>query len=367
MKQLTVLSFVCMLAFCANNSYAQTEKSIEQLQKDAANNDAVAMYDLGHIYEMGYDIDQDYAKSFYWYKKAAENNYIRAMKGVSRFYLTGRATEKDPEKGFYWWRKFVESNDESVMKNDQFYLATFYYEGTGTTVDREKAEYWCKKAAEGEFGMRDAQTYLGTIYYNGVHGTPDFKKSFDWYKMAAEQYDVTAMGFLSEAYTKGEGTTVDLEKAAYWSKQIEKSKITEPSEKFFTSFFNGDYNDPKCDSIYRKITRESKILDREKQEVEAAFDDGNAMVVEVNRLNDEMQTYNPRLLSNGNLSLYNGFNLKGYLKVRDQWLLKKRVLETYKENTENRQSEYNKKVALNNARRDEYKECYKNSQKKPAN
>lgn len=62
----------------------------DALMSAAQSGDAKAQFNLGRIYEDGYDGPQEYAKALVWYRKAAEQGYPRAQFSLADLYLGGK-------------------------------------------------------------------------------------------------------------------------------------------------------------------------------------------------------------------------------------------------------------------------------------
>ena len=67
-----------------------------------------------------------------------------------------------------------------------------------------------------EAGDKIFQSCLGTMYYKGDGVSIDYEKAFYWVKKAAAQEHINAMYNLGYMYWGGEGTLEDYEKAFYW-------------------------------------------------------------------------------------------------------------------------------------------------------
>ena len=236
--------------------------SIENLEKKAAINDALAIFELGNRYNDGTGgVDLDISKAIFWFKKAANTDYRCAKELANIFY------EKDGfvdyVQAMYWYKKFIDffKNDKEFNLTDIYYkIGEMYYNGQGVSKDYNEAINWYTKAVEGEFpevgafhqlGMiyyygqgvsidyskaleyllqcdcSDANYILGWMYYHGQGTSTDYEKALNYYKLAAhaaingERGDKKAMEQLVIMYKNGLGTKVDMDMSNYWSKMIE--------------------------------------------------------------------------------------------------------------------------------------------------
>jgi TPR repeat protein len=166
-KNLYIYAFISLIAIISNQLYAQSERSIVELQKEAAKNNIDAQYELGtEFYKGSNSTKPNLEKAFYWLKKAAENNNCSAQKALSTLYEYGEGTDKDNAKSRYWYLKAAGQEDYNV----EFSLGVLFE--NKTNIDLNKSRYWYLKAANHEgINTLDAKTALTRIYTNGI-GTP---------------------------------------------------------------------------------------------------------------------------------------------------------------------------------------------------
>ena len=90
MKKALCLITVMVCLFFASASFAMTvEEYIKDLQKEAANGDAFAQFDLGNMYYNGLGVKQGYAKAKEWYGKACDNGDQSGCDDYKRLNLQG--------------------------------------------------------------------------------------------------------------------------------------------------------------------------------------------------------------------------------------------------------------------------------------
>ena len=68
-------------------------------------------------------------------------------------------------------------------------------------------------------GNTKAMSLLTLLYRSGRGIKADFSEAFKWGLKAAENGSVTCMQWTGDAYRRGLGTNMDLEKAIYWYKK----------------------------------------------------------------------------------------------------------------------------------------------------
>ncbi|MBW7840899.1 MAG: sel1 repeat family protein, partial [Chitinophagaceae bacterium] len=64
----------------------------------------------------GQGVTQDYKQAKYWYEKAAENGNAMAMKNLGVLYENGRGVTQDYEKAKYWYKKGCDAGDNSCCE-----------------------------------------------------------------------------------------------------------------------------------------------------------------------------------------------------------------------------------------------------------
>ena len=82
--------------------------------------------------------------------------------------------------------------------------------------NQSDSNHLSKVIEKAEAGDKIFQSCLGTMYYKGDGVSIDYEKAFYWIKKAAAQEHINAMYNLGYMYWSGEGTLEDYEKAFYW-------------------------------------------------------------------------------------------------------------------------------------------------------
>ena len=82
---------------------AQSNKSIDEIQKQAKLGDAHAQFLLGSLYDTGELIPKDLKKALMWYKKAANQGHAKAQFNLGRLYANGKGVQKDYVKAYSWF------------------------------------------------------------------------------------------------------------------------------------------------------------------------------------------------------------------------------------------------------------------------
>jgi hypothetical protein len=155
-------------------------KALPPLQKAADAGDAVAMYDLGRLYEKGLGVAQDYAQARKWFQKAVEAGNYHAMDNLGWLYQHGWGVTQDYAQARQWYQRAAEAGNATAMAN----LGMLYRDGLGVAQDYGQARQWYQKAAEA--GNATAMANLGMLYRDGLGVAQDYAQARQWFQKAAE-------------------------------------------------------------------------------------------------------------------------------------------------------------------------------------
>lgn len=212
---IVVVGFLFGCIFGENHSSDRTI-AILQLIERAKGGDPKSIYDLGRLYETGYDtiIPVDSVQSMALYLSAAEKGYAPARNFIGFKYYKGEGVKKDIDSAFYWIRLAAEAGDITAASN----LGYLLLESDEIGHDEKEAARWLRVAAEA--GMREAQfkyaelmkpewetlpadsaLNLGVAYYIGKSPIA----AIPLLEHAADSLRPKAMALLGDAYSKGLG------------------------------------------------------------------------------------------------------------------------------------------------------------------
>ena len=183
---------------------------------------AKLLYELGKIYYLGEETNQNYNEAFSYFKKSAKQNYAPA----------------------------------------QNMLGIMYYNGYGVELNYNEAFTWFYKAANQ--GNDEAQYYLGMIYYNGdliYNGgyISDFKKAFYWLTKSANQGNVYAKEQLKKMYCSGVGLKIYDEDIINMYRKVAEQGNDEALHNLYNYFCNQDWYDDAI-SLLKKATETGCIF-----------------------------------------------------------------------------------------------------------
>lgn len=176
----------------------------------AAQRNVMAQLELGHRYNVGKGVLQDYTAARHWYELAAAQGQAIAQNNLGVLYANGNGVPQDYVKAQRWYEKAVVQGDVSAQTN----LGALYARGDGVPQDYAKAhELWEKAATQGAV---PAQRALGELYLEGKGVPKDYAKALDWYEKAASQGDASDQNFLGGLYHLGQRIPQDYKKAREW-------------------------------------------------------------------------------------------------------------------------------------------------------
>ncbi|MFZ7172374.1 tetratricopeptide repeat protein [Avibacterium volantium] len=203
-----------------------TLKTFSQRYQEAKQGDASAQAIVGTAYHFGreaskgeQEVPRDYAKALYWYRKAAAQNYAIAYYQLGHMYRFGRGVNKDLTQAFQYTLKAAQLGfTESMLE-----VAYAYEIGEGVAKDKKKAFEWYKKSAENGRGYK----YLGLYYLYGIGTEKDEKKAFENFLKASQvrKTDGALFEQIAIMYDEGIGTERDYYQAfLFYKKAAEKGK-----------------------------------------------------------------------------------------------------------------------------------------------
>lgn len=179
-------------------------------EESAALNNTTAMSNLGFMYEDGLGVEQDYAKALEWHEKSAALYNPSAMNNIAHLYENGFGVEQDYAKALEWYEKSAALNNSTAASN----IGTFYYNGFSVDQDYTKAMEWFKKSAE--LNNSIAMLWIGYMYENGDGVEQDYTMAMEWYMKSAELNNYEAMIYIGALYENGLGVEHDYNEAMKW-------------------------------------------------------------------------------------------------------------------------------------------------------
>jgi len=154
-------------------------EDLQMLQTQAAQGNTEAQTTLGHLYNNGRGVPQDYTKAAQWYEKAAIRGDMKAQYHLGALYANGRGVPQDYPKAHLWQEKAAVQGYTLAQYN----LGTMYEDGRGVPQDYTKARQWYEKAAaQGDAG---SQFQLGGLYFGAKGVSRDLVRTYMWWSLAS--------------------------------------------------------------------------------------------------------------------------------------------------------------------------------------
>ena len=134
---------------------AQKDPRLPDLLKLAAQNDAVAEYELARMYGNGYGVPKDLQEEHKWLERSARHGNVQAQYEYGVALRDGHGTVQDYEGARKWMQVAAEAGNGQA----QLALGLMYRTGLGIPIDYGKAYVWLNVAAAqgipGAIGARD--------------------------------------------------------------------------------------------------------------------------------------------------------------------------------------------------------------------
>ena len=168
------------------------EEAYRLFLEEAADGNALAMYDLGRIFSDGIGRNADPEQAQVWYAKALaaflaveqQRPNRCAEYRIGKIYAAGIGTEQDHEAAAEWLTRSAEQNYAYA----QYSLAKLYSEGKGVPQNHKTALHLYEQSAAKGFPY--AAWELGKLYRDGVGCRPDEKQSARYFATALRGFKV---------------------------------------------------------------------------------------------------------------------------------------------------------------------------------
>lgn len=109
---------------------------------------AQAQNNLGHLYEEGFGVAQNYTQAMSWYKKAALQGLAEAQHNVGMLYYQGYGVRQNYRSARKWFNLAAQQD----LAESQYMLGLAYYLGRGVSQDNLLARQWFYKSAKQDYG-----------------------------------------------------------------------------------------------------------------------------------------------------------------------------------------------------------------------
>ena len=160
----------------ARKDYAEARRLYE---KAAADGYAMAMNNIGAMYEGGSGVAMNYNEAARWYGKAAAAGEPIAMIDLGWQYETGHGVSKDYAEAVRLYEAAAKAGVPAGMNN----LGLLYMGGKGVARDYDEARRLFEQGAA--LGCAACMNGLGAIYNDGDGVRRDVKVARQWFEKAA--------------------------------------------------------------------------------------------------------------------------------------------------------------------------------------
>ncbi|MFM7008035.1 MAG: tetratricopeptide repeat protein [Betaproteobacteria bacterium] len=122
---------------------------------------AAAQVFIGHMFDHGLGMRQDYGQAMTWYRRAADQGNPNAQFAIGVLYRKGLGVQADDKQAVNWYRKAAHQGHSAAENN----LAYMLQMGQGIDQDVEQAAALYHRAAIK--GLGSAQVHLARLYEQG--------------------------------------------------------------------------------------------------------------------------------------------------------------------------------------------------------
>ena len=153
---------------------------------------AEAQNNVGHMYEKGLGVAQNYAMAMQWYRRAAEQDLSEAKLNIGLLYYYGYGVATNHREAVSWFRAAAESE----LPEAEYMLGLAYEQGTGIDLDYREARRLFLKSARANYAP--SQMMFAFMLQAGEGIDSDPFRAYVWGKIAElngseEAIDVTSI------------------------------------------------------------------------------------------------------------------------------------------------------------------------------
>ena len=184
-------SFDAGLAALKRGHYATAMRAWIKMANEGV---AEAQNNVGHLYEEGFGVAQDYSKAMSWYKQAAEQGLAEAQHNIGMLYYEGYGVKKNYREAVKWFKLATAQK----LPDAQYMLALAYHQGQGVTMNYKFAKVWYLESSKQ--GYANAQFMYAFMLQAGDLGEPDPLNALAWSEVARRngREDSSDIGDLSK-------------------------------------------------------------------------------------------------------------------------------------------------------------------------
>jgi TPR repeat protein len=155
-----------------------------------------AQSNLGHQYNVGQGVPQDYAEAIKWFRLSAEKGFPGGQTNLGTLYEYGRGVPQDYAEAAKWYGLAAAQG----LGFAQYVLGNLYVQGKGVELDYAQAAKLYRGAAED--GIPQAQCSLGIMHLKGDGVERSYENAVKWLQMCAAQGYKEAQEILEMIFDK---------------------------------------------------------------------------------------------------------------------------------------------------------------------
>ncbi len=163
------------LAAMERGHYATAIRSWMPLAEDGV---PEAQNNIGHMYEEGLGVPQNYILAMNWYRQAADNDLPEAQHNMGLLYYHGYGVAQNLVESFSWFKKAA---DEDLMESE-YMVGLAYERGDGVSLDYALAREYLLKSAKKNYSP--AQLMYAFMLQAGEGDDSDSYNGYLWGKIA---------------------------------------------------------------------------------------------------------------------------------------------------------------------------------------
>lgn len=196
-----------MYLYGENGVSKDYEKAFRYYSMAAAQNDSIAVNNVGSLYYSGIGTEKNYLKAAAMFDRAAKLGNIEASVNLAFIYLSGENVGKNSRAAMELFKQAARKDNPTA----KFMLGYAYYKGFVVPKDYKKAVSLIREAANVHYD--DAEYVLALMYLNGDGITKNYGNAVRFLKMAINQGHVEAMTQLGDILATGSAFPKDIYRA----------------------------------------------------------------------------------------------------------------------------------------------------------
>lgn len=213
LASITSLSYATPLQDKATQAFytGQLDDAKTYFSQLLKSNDPVAHYYLGLIYKMNQTTPKTTMLMLSHFEQAAEQGHALAMWELGRVYELGEGVEKNEFTAMDWFRRSEQTS--SAEPNHVFFVQA----PDGTLIEYDEDAYIAFLLARAESGNIGAQFKVARIFDIGQQAPMNQSLAFEWYLSAARNGHSRAGYYVSYFYCRGIVGKRSPEQANHWA------------------------------------------------------------------------------------------------------------------------------------------------------